>query len=47
VELVTSHGSFTIPTQQACDFAVTVKPIILLLATLSALMIIGGARTEA
>lgn len=47
VELVTSHGSFTIPTQQACDFAVTVKPIILLLATLSALMIIGGARAEA
>lgn len=45
VEVVTSFGAVTVPTARACDFAVTVKPIVLLLATLAAMFIIAGVRS--
>ncbi len=39
-------GSHVIPTATACDFAVAVKPIIILLATITAIFIMSGAKTE-
>lgn len=44
IQIQTSFNTFTVPTEPICDFAEGARPIILMLAGLTAMFIIAGIR---